>query len=45
MIKTLLVSLTAASALLFAGTAAADERIVCFPNGQCIDLGDIGTHP
>ncbi|AZD57507.1 hypothetical protein C4K19_5765 [Pseudomonas chlororaphis subsp. aurantiaca] len=26
------------------GSATAD-KIVCFPNGQCIDINDTGTHP
>ncbi|WP_155628902.1 hypothetical protein [Burkholderia stagnalis] len=45
MIKKLLVLFTAASALLFAGSAAYAGTIVCFPSGECINVGDPGIFP
>lgn len=30
---------------VFSNVSIARENIICFPNGQCIDVSDPGIHP
>ncbi|WP_185812846.1 hypothetical protein [Enterobacter sp. WCHEn045836] len=33
------------SASVFSNMSIARDSIVCFPDGQCINVGDPGVHP